>query len=652
MKNLFTIVFIFISVHLFSQEFSRNYGKIMLPELTFKKYAKDTNAEAVMIYDIGESRFYITDNGFELNFSRSVKIRILKKSGIKWGEVEIPYYYEGEILEKVYDIEATSYNIETNGEIKKTVLNVNTVYDEKLNEYWRIKKFAIPNVREGSIVEFKYNIRSPYLFNLRDWEFQRSIPIVYSEYTTLMTPFYEYIYIVQGKTKFDIYEAKEDGGFENQFGSIKYRDMIYKFGMKDVPAFNDESFVTSDKDYLWKMDFQLAKVHQLNGSVQEVISTWPKLCNDLLKEPKFGKYCNVVEKSAGDILNLKELSAKSKLTQLENIVDLVKRTYSWNGNSSKYATKTLKEFQKEKTGNCANINLYLAGLLKGAGLEAYPILISTRDNGTVYKDYPFLHFFNYVVVIVNIDGKFFLTDATEPLCPFNRIPSRCLNNMGLIIKKDAEEWAKLINPEISKIEEFLSIKVNPLEDSLNLNIFSIYSIYEAFDHKSKFKNDIAEISKSLNNKGYYSIDSLTTENYDSTKNKYIVKYKASTPMVKIEEKIYVSPFLSEVLSANPLKQTTRTYPVDFTYPFGKKFTTEIIIPDGYKVEFVPAPLIINNAMVSVDYKTITSEENKITISGNYSFKKAVYEATEYSNLKYVYNEIIKKFNEKVILTKI
>ncbi|NJK93513.1 MAG: DUF3857 domain-containing protein [Bacteroidales bacterium] len=278
---------------------------------------------------------------------RSSKIRVLKNSGTKWGQIEIPYYYEGNVLETVSDIEATAYNIE-NGVIAKSQIEPKAIYDEKVNDYWRVKKFAVPNVKEGTVIEFKYTVRSPYLFNLRDWNFQTSIPVVYSEYTTHMIPFYEYTYILQGKSKFDVFDSHEDRGFEQNFAGIKYRDMIYKFGMKDVPAFNDESFITSANDYLLKLDFQLTKVHSPYGGDQDIISTWPNLCNDLLKEPTFGKYCNSVEKSAKTIVSLPEISSMSKIAQLEYIVNFVKKTYSWNQLNGKYASKTLRSFKRKK----------------------------------------------------------------------------------------------------------------------------------------------------------------------------------------------------------------------------------------------------------------------------------------------------------------
>lgn len=183
MKKIAILLFVILSAQLNAQDYLAGFGKPKLNEITLTEFSKDKNAEAAVLYDIGKSGFTRTDNGFEVYFERSTKIKIFKKSGFHWAEVEIPFYFEGNIAEKVFDIEAYAYNIE-NGVVKRTQLNEKNIFEDKKNEYWRQMKFAIPDVKEGTVIEYKYSIRSPYLFNLRDWEFQSSIPTVYSEYTT------------------------------------------------------------------------------------------------------------------------------------------------------------------------------------------------------------------------------------------------------------------------------------------------------------------------------------------------------------------------------------------------------------------------------------------------------------------------------------
>jgi hypothetical protein len=432
---------------------------------------------------------------------------------------------------------------------------------------------------------------------------------------------------------------------------MDYNNLVYIFGMRYIPALNDETFITSYNDCILKIDFQLSKVQYPDGYKKDIISTWPKLNNDLLDEPEFGKYLNASEKAGKKLLNLSELVTKPQKEQLESIINYVKLNYNWDEWYGIYTRKTLKEFQNEKTGNVANINLFLCGLFRAVGIEAQPVIISTRKNGKIKADYPFLHFFNYVIVLVNIDGKNILADATEPMCPFTHIPPRCINEKGLVVKKDEENWVSLTNKEPSIVTTNFNIAYNNNLDTINFKISSLYKIHEAYDIKEKYKDDIEKIKSSLLEKTYFGIDSIETKNYSENLKDYYIKFKGSVSAEHMDNKLYVSPFLNEPISINPLKQSTRLYPVDFIYPFGKKYISMIEVPKDYKTEFLPESIKIDNENIYIEYKIVLLDNNRLLTNGFYTFKKAVYPPEEYAKLKYYYNEIIKKFNEKVVLVK-
>ena len=284
MKNPFTLLLLLCAIapDTRGQQYAQDFGKIKVSEVTLSSYALDKAAEAVVLYDVGNTYFSPQDDGFRIVFERSTKIKIFTKAGLDYAQIEIPFYMENLKMETVYDVEAYVYNMENNT-LKTTAFDSRNVFEERLNENWRVKKFALPDVREGSVIEYRYKIMSPYIFNLQDWVFQRRIPTAYSQYTVRMTPFYDYIYNFQGGTKFDYFEQREDM-MTSQFGPTQYHDMIYTFGMKNIPAFRDEEFITSISDYIMKMDFQLSVLHWPVGTNQSIISTWPLLVEEFLRQ--------------------------------------------------------------------------------------------------------------------------------------------------------------------------------------------------------------------------------------------------------------------------------------------------------------------------------------------------------------------------------
>ena len=648
LTTLFVLFFAF-SWSLKAQEFSREYGKIGKDDIMMDHYAPDDSATAVVLFDLGKSHFARTENSFDVVFERTTRIKVLSDAGIKWADVQIPYYQEGGIYEKVYDMEGSTYNFE-DGRLNITALDLTNVYDEKLNERWNVKKFAMPNVKKGSVIEFRYKIYSQYMFNLRDWEFQWEIPVLYSEYEVKMIPFYEYTWLLQGTDKFSYQDSYEDRALLRQLGPITFHDMVSKYVMEKVPAFRDEEFISSKEDYLIKIDFQLSKIIRMNGSEEDVITTWPALVDEMIKSSYFGKYLKKSEKLAAKQDIITSLAGKSEQVRFDEIMNYVKSNFNWNNKNMVDAIKSPDDFLKDKFGNCSELNLFLAGCLRAAGIEAYPVLISTRSNGKIKYDYPYLSFFNYVLVEAIVNGKAVLVDGTNPLIANGRIPVNCINDKGLVVKKGNPQWVELECHIPSERNTYLEINVSNPE--LNATIMNTASEYEALNLRTNCGGNVDDIKELVINKYYDVIDSsIVIRNVKDIGKPFQLSYEISNEAQIIGNKIYVPPFLNETLKSNPLRQKYRTYPIDMTYPKKYTFSSTIKIPEGYEADFLPEAVAHNNDFIEFRYK-VTNEGNAIKVFFEYYFKNPVYSSRDYDKIKYYFNEIVKKGNEKVVLKKI
>lgn len=633
-----------------AQDFIHEFGLYSSEEFKLQQYDKDPTAEAVVIYDIGESHFGRDNDGFYIIFNHKMKIKILTKAGLKWAEISIPFYEENRKYEEVSELKGNTYNYE-NGQVRKSSLDPGNAYNEKFNEHWYNKKFAMPDVKEGSVIEVSYQIKSPYLFNFRGWEFQNRIPVIYSEYTTKMIPFYEYTYLFQGASKFDDYKSFEANSQSSPLGSINYKDMVYVFVMKDLPAFKDESYITSIDDYIVKLDFQLSKTHSTQGVNIDIMTTWPNLIKEMLDNSSFGKYLNTSERKCSDILDTMRISTKTPIEKTKSIERLMKSNFKWNGHNDKFASKSVKEFLSSKTGNCADINLFLAAMLNEAGIEAYPVILSTRNHGQIKIDYPFHHFFNYVIVLAKIDSTTILLDATEPFCKFTEIPSRSINNMGLIIQKNKNEWVQLKSKSASGITYKFELQTNQNNDSLTQNCKLVTFGLEAISYRNKYASSYEELKTELLGSNSLENDSLLAVDLYQYENPLEIDFSNKIPLETIEDKIIISPFCNFTIKENPLKQPERNYPVDFTYRKSHMFQSTIQIPSGYKLFVKPKDLTVNNSKVKIVFHT-DEKEGSFAVLGIYEFKKDVYESSEYLDLKSYFNKIVDKFNEKFVLVKI
>jgi Transglutaminase-like enzymes, putative cysteine proteases len=649
MKKLFLIMMFFITCQ--SVMKAQNDDMVSLGEaLAQKQYPGDPMAEAAILSDVGNSFFESSDEGFSLYFERKTSVKIYKKAGLKWGEIEIPFYFANEGIEKIYDIVGATYNME-DGIIKTTPLVIEKKLEEKIDKNWRMMKIAMPNVKEGSVIEISYKISSPYLFNLRSWDFQYKIPVKYSEYRTCMNPFYEYIYILQGTNQLSGFKSFVDPGMNRRFAGIEYKDMIYEFVMKDVPAFRDEAFISSVNDYMIKLNFQLSKIHYPNGGERKIMSTWENLVKEMLGSDGYAGYLSDAEKKAKAIVDTMKFKSNDPLEKTKAIERYVKENFSWNEDFTKFTERNLKEFLKTKRGNSAEINLFLIGMLKAAGIETSPVLLSTRGHGKIFSDYPFLHFFNYVIAMAKVGEDLIPLDATDPLSNFMEIPPVCFNDKGLLLKKENAQWITINNSGLSNSTYNLDLQPDPIKENVWGKIKIETTGYDALRLREQYQSNFKQFKSDILPSTLTLADSIKTNNLTQYEKSFEVNFGANSPLEKVEDKLIISPFCNLSITENPLKGVTRSYPIDMNYKKEKKYVATIQIPKGYKVFSKPEDLKLSTSLGIITFTTEIVDNQTLKIVGSYKFNNDVISADKYTELKGFFNKIVDKFNEKVICIK-
>lgn len=650
MKALLSSVLLFLSLISvsFGQYTPYKYGKLEESEMRMTTSPFDDEAPAVIIFDRGKTYFPRKANNFEVVYERTTRIKILSEEGVRFATIKIPLYSENEGKEKLADIKANIWN--KSGDLwKVSEMKIKEFEQKEINDNYSVVTLSLPNVEKGTIIEYTYEISSPFFSPIRGWEFQNSIPTLLSTFEIRMIPFYEYTFLHQGK-KLTIQNSYVDDKTEyeigknqnEQYGTIKYKEKVYTFGMSDMPGVEDNAT---------RIDFQLSKTVDLNGVDLALTNTWQKVIKELLSDDQFGDFIEKSTKKSNYLVSTLKMEHKSEHERLYSIVRLVKDRYKWDGVFGKYASNSYNDFQASRNGNTGSINLYTVGLLRAAGINAFPVIVQTKKNSMVNTDYPFLHLYDYVLVAAKIDGKVILVDATDPLLPDNHVPMHCLNSKGLIIQKFNEEWLTCSSNELSETTTTLLIDINAGNTSSDIILNTKASGYDGYILRDNLQNDNSKIIDHFGKKGYTAQTvSINTEDYKNYNEPYSVSLNFSMPLVIEDQKILIDPFLNEPINKNPLKDKTRDYTTDFYYNINKAYHSEIIIPDGYSIGKLPEAFEMKNSMIEVNYTT-RHEGNKIVVDANYKFLKVLYPPSEYERMKNYLEEIVKRFNEPVVLVK-
>lgn len=381
------------------------FEKIDAAALSNKIYSVDSNAHAVVLADVGSTDIVGNNSwGFSLEFKRKARIHILNKSAYDEATIHIPLHTNGSSTEIIDGLKGTTYNLE-NGSVTETKLTKENIFEERVSRNWVIKKFTLPKVKEGSIIEFEYRITSDFLFNLRSWVFQKSHPSIWSEYTVNIPQFLNYVFLNQGYLPLHLYDKKErSGAFHVRdtrgAGGIEQDNIIatiteHRLVMKDVPKLREEQFTSSISNYQSRIDFQLAGIRP-PLEYRNLMNSWPKLTEQLMEDEDFGRSLKAANLWMNDEMKDILASAKTQTEKAHRIYDYIRDhiTCTNHDGSSIYAQQPLKQVLKTGKGSVSEVNLLLTAMLRWADIEADPVLMSTRSHGFALQLYPMLTKFN------------------------------------------------------------------------------------------------------------------------------------------------------------------------------------------------------------------------------------------------------------------
>lgn len=608
-------------------------------------YAKDSSAAAVVLVDYGEAYLNVGSSYVQLIIERHTRIKILNKDGLRWGDVALLLRQSSSSEEKVTSLKASTYNL-VDGKIVESKLDKKGIFKEKFNRSFNQQKFTMPDVKEGSVIEYSYNISSEFWTIFPNWQFQHKIPTRWSEYWAMIPDFFQFEKYMQGYLSVAINEVKSTNA-----GGLAAR--AHHWVVKDAPAFKEEPFMTSDEDFISRINFALAYVTFPGQPSQEIMGSWAKLNKDLLEDEDFGR---VIDKSGF----LKEITANitagttDPVKKIEALHRYVANTIEWDGTEDFYPGD-LKKILEKKKGTSGDINVLLASMLDKAGIAVDMVLLSTRSHGFIRQSYPMTRQFNYIVCAARIDGKVILLDATNKHLPYSILPDRCLNGQGLVISKTNHGWIDIEPKAKAKTLVNASLKIGADAEISGSVTVSDEGYNAPYVRKNYSVKGEEEFTKEVKTETRWSISKSEYKNVDEVDKPFqqIHDVVISEHATAMGDAIYLNPMLMNQIKENPFKEDTRTYPIDYGAPSEKVYMCKIEIPEGYKVDELPQSKVLALPQNGGRFLyNMTQNGNIINLTCIFSINKSLFAQTEYPILREFYNQVVAKEAEQIVLKKL
>jgi hypothetical protein len=621
------------------------FGKIDIGELTMNDCPFSPGASAINLIKYEEVTLSVFPNSTtQVVILTRYRIKILKKEGLKYAKILLNY---GKNESKITNLEGATYNLDE-GQIKMSPVDKSDIFETKTSKNQKAITFTFPQAKEGSVIEYQYTRKDRRSYFVPSWYFQSSIPSLRSACKITRPDFS----LLEKKVTGD-WPLIEDSVIDFSEGPDKLQKINY-YAMKNVPGFSPEPYMSSSKDYRYRIDFMADPRESVyHAFVRQSNNIWQEANYWLLRNPYFGgQFDSKIPDTKQFIDSVKKLDNPS--AKISAVYRYVKRKIKWNHYNFPLS-RELEEVWKEGEGSSAEINLSILNLLRKCNVRCFPVLYSTRLNGKVDYDFADLGQFNTVDIAVVNNNKFDLLDGTNLWLSYDTPPLNVLNRTGMLI--DAVNHSR-INIDFERKLLWDSVYVYGSIDSHGMLKGKVVKKYFDLSKSLKLQNETEDDDDGHEDKGVMEnvSDIQTDSSYQLDKeNELLPLTEVSTfhyELPPTNDFYFLNPFLFSGLSKNPFTDTTRKSDVDFVSNTSSTVHIEIKLPEEIKLEELAKDKTIQAPDNSVVFRYHNEiKNNTICINSSFEINRPFFTRDQYPLLRKSFENIYGVLNNQVVLRK-
>ncbi|GAA4279725.1 DUF3857 domain-containing protein [Gaetbulibacter aestuarii] len=638
MNKLNYLVFLFVGCQL-SLAQDIKFGAISKEELTETEYLQDKSANAAILYR-NRNTYYDMDTGNMITEVHQ-RIKIYNKEGFGYATVKLKLFKLESEKETVGRLKAYTYNLEGN-KIVETKLDKDQIFQNEISFYYNSYSFSMPNVKEGSVLEYRYTITSPF-FSVDEFKFQYDIPVKKLE-ARLKTP-KQVTFRETVKGFLNVYSRPGDGYGENK---------VLEYSLDHIPALKEEEYVDNMDNYRSGVMFEAVSIEIPGRLYRNFATSWKDVAKTIGSSHDYENELDKTRSFDDELDALLEGVVKPE-DKMKLLFKYVKEHITWNGMDGRGFFNGIKKALKEKKGNAGDINLTLVAMLRYAGIDANPVVISTKDN--FMPLFPTVNRLNYVLAYARVNDKPYFMDATNEFSDINILPVKDYNWQGVLIDNPNLKWdlVPIQQPKKSVEQYLLSATLNE-DGTMEGKFNSRYLNHGAYLKRQELKNEDMDsyIASREAELGNIEIEEYNIENTDKYEG-YVSEsfnFYLDRGAESMNNKLFINPFIFFKTDENPFKKEKREFPIDFGVPFSNKYSISINIPDGYSVESKPEPIIISLPDGLGKFMYIPKIMGKnIQLMVNFEINSARMGPDNYLYLKELFNQMIVKEAEQIVLSK-
>jgi Domain of Unknown Function with PDB structure (DUF3857)/Transglutaminase-like superfamily len=537
------------------------------------------------------------DNAKTGNEQNYVRIKILTEEGRKYANVEIPYFHD---QGKVIAIRART--VRPDG----TVANFDgKTYDKMIVKArgvkYQAKTFTLPDVQVGSIIEYRYayDMAENYVYDSK-WILSDELFTKHAKFS--LKPNKDFalrwswpVGLPQGTDA-----PKQEASTS-----------ILRMEAQNIPAFQIEDFMPPENALKYRVEFDYnegqpetnperywkQRGKSLNGKVESFVGKHKELEQAVSQ---------VV--ATNDSPRVKAEKLYARVQQLRNTSYEVEKTDQEQKRAKAKEAATAAELLRQGYGNGRDITWVYLALMRAAGIEAYPVWVSSRSEYFFNPQLMDANQLNANVVLVKLNGQEVYCDPGAAFVPFGLLPWEETAVSGLKLDKDGGSWIKTTLPDsnVSKIERKAELKLSD-DGTLAGKVTVTFSGLEALSRRVEMRNqDEAERKRYLEDQlreyvpSGIEVDLTNKPEWSSSTATLVAVYDLKVPgwASGAGHRALLPVGLFGASEKQLFEHASRVHPVYIHYPFEKDDDVTIELPLDWKVSSVPKELNADSKAVA------------------------------------------------------
>lgn len=645
MKKLFlSFVTALWVVSLSAQESDFRFGKVSEEELRMERYEKDPDANAVILHE-ETSVYYLVGNQLSQIRDYFVRIKVLKSEGTDLANVELPYLFQSE---NYTNLDAVAYNL-VDGKIVKSPMRRQYLFREQVDgDHW-ILKFSIPEVRQGTVIEYRYSKNSDFVTSIDPITIQHGIPSIRTKVRVMIPEYFRFNVNLKGYLPIEMKEDVITGTISGSNYHFNEREITAEG--RDIPALKREPYVWNLDEFRSMITFEISQLALPNTMIRNFSASW-KDVNESLAKSRFNDYMRIGNPFKEEVEAIHDRQLPERET-LHEILRLVQSHMKWNKIYNLFG-QSPREAASKGEGSSAEINFVLMAALRDAGFTVTPILLNPRFAGRLPQFYATINGIHAFILRVTLaDGSYAYLDGTNPHADVDLLPTELLVDRARVYGvNDDSGWCDLSHLAPSSTNINMIIEVRD-DRTIHGQIVERHTNQAAIATSSEYDDAQSEESyiESLEKQHEFRIEQLKI---DGTGSSVVTQEYTMTKKVdEVGDLIYLNATVIPFLTDNPFKNSVRNYPVEFDLPRTYNILGSIRLPEGYTVEELPKAASFNAFGGDIAcFYMIRAADGMLQFNMRFTQKRLIFLPAEYADLQAMFGAVAELCNRKIVLRKL